>query len=95
MRWHAEHHREEGEICHPSDLEAWLNFNAAHPVFAAETRNVRLGLYTGGFNPFGNSRRQYSSWPVILTPYNLPSWMCMKTPYMFLTVIVPGPNNPK
>ncbi|CAO2825429.1 unnamed protein product [Amaranthus hypochondriacus] len=95
MRWHVEHHKEEGEICHPSDSEAWLNFNATHPEFAAETRNVRLGLYTGGFNPFENSRRQYSSWPVILTPYNLPPWMCMKAPYMFLTVIAPGSNNPK
>ena len=56
---------------------------------------MRFGLYTDDFNPFGNSRRQYSTWPVILTPYNLSSWMCMKTPYMFLIVIAPRPNNPK
>lgn len=30
-----------------------------------------------------------------MTPYNLPPWMCMKKPYMFLTVIAPGPRNPK
>ena len=82
-------------MCHPSDSEAWQHFNATHPDFAAEIRNVRLGLCTDGFNPFGCSGRQYSSWPVILTPYNLPPWMCMKTPYMFLTVIAPGPDNPK
>ena len=56
---------------------------------------MQLGLCTDGFNPFGSSGQQYSSWPVILTPYNLPPWMCMKKPYMFLTVIVPGPSNPK
>ena len=54
-----------------------------------------LGLSTDGFQPFGQSGQQYSSWPIILTPYNLPPWLCMKSEYMFLTVIVPGPNNPK
>lgn len=32
---------------------------------------------------------------MIITPYNLPLWMCMKNPIMFLTIIVPGPKNPK
>ncbi|KAM3395422.1 hypothetical protein P3S68_004428 [Capsicum galapagoense] len=41
------------------------------------------------------SGRKYSSWPVIVTPYNLPPVMCMKEAYMFLTIIVPGPSNPK
>ena len=65
------------------------------PDFAAELRNVRLGLCADGFNPFGSSGRQYSSWPVILTPYNLPPSMCMRDEVMFLTVIVPGPKSPK
>ena len=56
---------------------------------------MRLGLCTDGFQPYGQSGQQYSSWPVILTPYNLPPWMCMKEEYIFLTVIVPGPKNPK
>jgi hypothetical protein len=33
--------------------------------------------------------------PVILTPSNLPPWMCMKNPVLFLIVIIPGPKNPK
>ena len=32
---------------------------------------------------------------MIVTPYNLLPGMCMKEDYMFLTVIVLGPNNPK
>ena len=32
---------------------------------------------------------------MIVTPYNLPPGMCMKEAYMFITVIVLGPNNPK
>ena len=62
-----------------------------HPLFAAESHNVRLGLCTDGFQPFGQFGSQYSSWYVILTPYNLPPEMCMKEQYMFLIVIVPGP----
>ncbi|WCJ43095.1 hypothetical protein M5689_023857 [Euphorbia peplus] len=95
MRWHSEHEQQEGVMSHPSESLAWKHFNATHPSFAAESRNVRLGLCTDGFQPFGQSGQQYSSWPVIVTPYNLPPWMCMSEAYMFLSVIVPGPDNPK
>ena len=82
-------------MCHCSDALAWKHFNQTHPSFSAEIQNVRLGLYADGFQPFGQSGQQYSSWPVIVTPYNLPPWLCMKEEYMFLSVIVPGPKNPK
>ena len=82
-------------MCHPSDYEAWKHFNIIHPSFSSENRNARLGLCTDGFQPFGQSRQQYSSWPIIVTPYNLQPWMCMNEGYMFLSVIVLGPNNPK
>jgi len=95
MRWHHEHIQEEGVMRHPSDSEAWKHFNETHSFFADEPRNVRLGLCTDGFQPFAQSGRKYSSWPVIVTPYNLPPGMCMKEAYMFLTIIVPGPHNPK
>ncbi|XP_047270536.1 uncharacterized protein LOC124899627 [Capsicum annuum] len=90
MRWHHEHKKEDSVRRHPSDSEAWKNFNEIYPFFAAEPRNVRLGLCTDGFQPFSQSGRKYSSWPVIVTPYNLPLGMCMKEVYMFLTIIVPG-----
>ena len=95
MTWHALHEYEDGIMTHPSDSEAWKHFDNIHPVFAADMRNVRLGLCTDGFQLFGQSGQQYSSWPVIVTPYNLPPSMCMKDEYMFLCVIVPGPTNPK
>ena len=37
---------------------------------------------------------QYSIWPVILIPYNLPPWMCMKDPYFMLSLLIPGPKSP-
>ena len=95
MTWHSDHFTEEGIMCHPSDGDAWKRLNTKHPDFAYEARNVRLGLCTDGFAPFNNSGQNYSCWPVIVTPYNLPPSMCMKTEYMFLTLIVPGPKNPK
>ncbi|XP_060210823.1 uncharacterized protein LOC132637807 [Lycium barbarum] len=95
MRWHHENIQEEGAMRHLSDSEAWKHFNETHSVFAAEPRNVRLGLCTDGFQPFAQPGRKYSSWPVIVTPYNFPPRMFTKEAYMFLTVIVPGPDNPK
>ena len=95
MRWHAEHEMVDGKMCHPSDSPAWKHFSELHADFAAEVRNIRLGLCTDGFQPFGSFGQQYSSWPVIVTPYNLPPGMCMKDEFMFLTILVPGPRNPK
>jgi hypothetical protein len=65
-----------------------------HPPFSAESRNVRLGLCTDGFNPFGSFAAPYSCWPVILTVYNLPPGMCMRPEFMFLSMVIPGPSSP-
>ncbi|KAE8669596.1 hypothetical protein F3Y22_tig00112230pilonHSYRG00175 [Hibiscus syriacus] len=56
MRWHVEHQNDEvGLMCHPSDSIAWKHFDKEHPTFSYETRNVRLGLCTDDFQPFGQS----------------------------------------
>nr|KYP67982.1 hypothetical protein KK1_021599 [Cajanus cajan] len=79
MRWHVDGVRQDESIMtHPADADAWKKFDHTHPTFAQEPRNVRLGLCTDGFNPFGNSSTSYSCWPIFLTPYNLPPSMCMK-----------------
>ena len=85
---------EDGTLTHLADGEAWKHFDKTYPNFVAESRNVRLGLCTDGFSPFSQFGSKYSSWPIIITPYNLPPWMCMKTQYMFLTVVIPGPDDP-
>ncbi|KAL0289029.1 UNVERIFIED_CONTAM: hypothetical protein Scaly_2713800 [Sesamum calycinum] len=95
MTWHACHQTEEGSMCHPYDAEAWRHFDQSYPDFAMESRNVRLALCTDGFAPHGQYERTYSCWPIIFTPYNLPSEMCMKPEYMFLTMVIPRPSNPK
>ncbi|XP_059310954.1 uncharacterized protein LOC132062391 [Lycium ferocissimum] len=95
MRWHYKNRRPPGVLCHPSDGEAWKHFDRTFPDFANEPRNIRLGLCADGFIPFSVSTAPYSCWPVFVTPYNLPPQMCMTSPYLFLTFIVPGPRNPK
>ena len=37
----------------------------------------------------------YSCWPVMLVVYNLPPWLCMKDDYTFLTMLIPGPKQPR
>nr|GEW37060.1 hypothetical protein [Tanacetum cinerariifolium] len=36
----------------------------------------------------------YSIWPVFIVSYNLPPWKCMKDPYMFMSMFIPGPKTP-
>ena len=95
MRWHDEHTQKEGEINHPSDAKAWKHLNSVHKYFASNLRNVYLGLCTDGFSPFGMSRRLYSLWPVILTPYNLPPEMCMEREFLFMSILIHWPKHPK
>ncbi|XXG88832.1 hypothetical protein AAC387_Pa12g0989 [Persea americana] len=95
MTWHTRSPAKDGELNHPADEKAWKDFNLTLPGFAMEPKNVRLGLSTDGFNPFGHSAVPYSCWPVIVTPYNLPPWMCMKQPYLFLSLVIPGPKSPR
>ncbi|XP_016195660.1 uncharacterized protein LOC107636683 [Arachis ipaensis] len=94
MRWHFDHEFK-GILEHPSDSKAWKYFDRKYQQFSQEPHNVRLGLCADRFTPFGQSGKQYSCWPIIVTPYNLPPSMCMKTPYKFLSMIIPGPRNPK
>jgi len=94
MTLHKSHDAVDGVMVHPSDGEAWKHFNNVHPHFSAKSKNVRLGLCTGGFNPFGSFVAPYFYWPVILTVYNLPPGMCMRPEFMFLSMVIPGPSNP-
>ncbi|CAM8894363.1 unnamed protein product [Rhodiola kirilowii] len=49
-------------VKHPADGDSWQTFNREFPDFANERRNVRLGLSTDGFNPFGASGLSHSTW---------------------------------
>ncbi|XP_071699583.1 uncharacterized protein [Rutidosis leptorrhynchoides] len=94
MRWHEESRTKDGRLRHLADSLAWKTFDYENIEFAKEPRNVRLGLASDGFNPFGNMSVSHITWPVILMPYNLPPWLCMKKPFLFLSLLIPGPSTP-
>ena len=81
-------------MTHPCHGQAWQMFDNSFPDFAAEARNVRIGLCTDGFTPWGFSGKSYSIWPVMIVVYNLPPWLCMTRPYIFMPLLIPSRNNP-
>ena len=73
IRWHYDKRSMvDGVLRHPTDGEEWKNYDIKYLEFSSEPRNVRLGLASDGFNPFGNMSNAYSMWLVIFVPYNLP-----------------------
>lgn len=79
---------------HPANSKEWKDFDGNFSSFALDARNIQLGLASDGFNPFGNMSSSYSIWTVVLVIYNLPPWMCMKDPYMVMSMIILGPKAP-
>ncbi|KAK9070391.1 hypothetical protein SSX86_010793 [Deinandra increscens subsp. villosa] len=95
MRWHKEVRRDEdGVLRHPADGRAWKHFDDMYPQFANDSRSVRLGLASDGFNPFSNMSTSYSMWPVILMPYNMPPWCTLHKSNFLLSLLIPGPKSP-
>ncbi|GJU72648.1 CACTA transposable element [Tanacetum coccineum] len=95
MTWHATGKcTEDGKMGHPVDGKVWKEFDKNNPEFTKEHRNVRLGLAADCFNPLGNVSQSYSMWPVILTTYNTPLWICMKEFSFMLTCLIPGTKSP-
>nr|GEX66445.1 hypothetical protein [Tanacetum cinerariifolium] len=41
-----------------------------------------------------DTNQSYSMWPVILTTYNLPPWLCIKESFFMLSLLIPGPKSP-
>ncbi|XP_040369498.1 uncharacterized protein LOC112186204 [Rosa chinensis] len=94
MVWHSEERPDDEVLRHPADSPAWKHLDTMYPNFASDPRNVRLGLASDGFNPFGMMSLSHSTWPVVMSVYNLPPWLCMKQPYLMLSLLIPGPKGP-
>ncbi|KAK1632319.1 hypothetical protein QYE76_006634 [Lolium multiflorum] len=53
VQWHKLKRQDvENDLSHPADGDAWKDFDNIHKDFAADARNIRLGLATDGFNPY-------------------------------------------
>ena len=84
----------ENELSHPADGEAWKDFDRKYEWFAKDGRNIRLGLATDGFNPFGKMNSSYSMWPIFIIPYNFPPWECVEQSNFMMGLLIPGPSCP-
>ncbi|XP_062086057.1 uncharacterized protein LOC133792156 [Humulus lupulus] len=72
MRWHKEERVDtKGVLRHPADAEVWKDFDRQYPDFAKESRNVRLGFATDGFNPFGDLSNLYT---ILWTIHDFPAY---------------------
>ena len=97
MRWWNSDQRKKGDgkLRHPSDARQWKEFDDQYyQEFGNDPRNVRFALSTDGMNPLGEQSSTHSTWPVILTMYNLPTWLCQKRKYLLLSVLIQGPKHP-
>ncbi|WMV49176.1 hypothetical protein MTR67_042561 [Solanum verrucosum] len=94
LRWHDEQRSKDGKLRHPADGQTWKEFDNMHQEFAKDSRNLRLGLASDGFNPFRTMSISHNTWPVMSMVYNLPPWICMKLEYLMLSLLIPGPRSP-
>lgn len=81
MRWHADRKNvvlkdpkrcEKAVLTHPSDASQWRALDGVDASFAADPRNLKLGVSTDGVNPYSNQSSTHSTWPVFVWIYNLP-----------------------
>jgi hypothetical protein len=98
LHWHDEgrkevNYKKDSKFRHSIDVAQWGNINTHFPWFD-NTRSIWLAMSTDGVNPFGNQSSTHSTWPVVLSFYNFPPWLCKKQKYMMLTILVTGPKQP-
>ena len=94
LTWHANERQIDGQLRHPGDSPTWKLIDNKWPEFGSESRNLRLAISTDGINPYSSLSSRHSSWPVMLSTYNLPSWLCMKRKFIMLTMLIFGPKQP-
>ncbi|KAL6622684.1 hypothetical protein ACP70R_032563 [Stipagrostis hirtigluma subsp. patula] len=94
LRWHKEGRKNDGMLRHPADGSQWRNIDMQFEWFSADVRNLRFALSTDGMNPFGDRSTSHSTWPVVMSIYNLPGWLCNKKKYIMMCILISGPKQP-
>jgi hypothetical protein len=94
LRWHEEERKKDGKLRHPADSPQWRNIDRQFKEFGSDPRNLRIVVSTDGMSPFGSMSSQHSTWPVLLSIYNLPPWLCMKRKYIMMSLLIQGPRQP-
>ena len=87
MTWWYDEHKVDDKIAHPTDYSQWQRIDEKHKKFSDDPRNIRFGLSIDGMNLFNERMSDHNTWPVILTMYNIPTWLCHKRKYILLTIL--------
>jgi hypothetical protein len=82
-------------MSHPTNAEAWQALDHFDPEFTRDPRSVSLDLSTDDFQPYSSDSTAYSCQLVFMMPYNLPPNKCLKEGFIFLTLVMPSPKEPK
>lgn len=94
LRWHEEERKKDGKLRHPAHSPQWRNIDRHFKKFGSDPRNLRIVVSTDGMSPFGSMSSRHSTWPVLLSIYNLPPWLCMKRKYIMMSLLIQGPRQP-
>jgi hypothetical protein len=81
--WHKSNRKQDHMLRHLADGSQWRKIDIKYKDFVGEARNIRFGLSTNGFNPFGEFSSGDSTWHVALCMFNLLVWMCMKRKFIY------------
>ena len=90
MTWHASNRSMDGVMRHVHDSPAWKHIDSTWPEFSSDPRHVRLGVAMDGVNPYKLMRSKHSTWPVLISNYNIPNWLSTKKGFVFVSCIIPG-----
>ncbi|KAL3700181.1 hypothetical protein R1sor_018203 [Riccia sorocarpa] len=74
------------------DSPAVQHVEQTWPEFRRDPRHLRFGLTSDGVSPYGVKSSSHSTWPVVLTNYNVPPWLASKKGFLLLALIIPGPK---
>ncbi|KAL3701031.1 hypothetical protein R1sor_019053 [Riccia sorocarpa] len=77
------------------DSPAVQHVEQTWPEFRRDPRHLRFGLASDGVSPYGVKSSSHSTWPVVLTNYNVPPWLASKKGFLLLALIIPGPKKVK
>ena len=93
MTWHGQNVSSDGKMRGPCDSPQWEHIRVSHREFESDNRNIHLGLCADGLNPHSQKRSTHSLWPVMLLNYNIPPWLTIKSFFIILALLIPGPES--
>ncbi|KAL3701019.1 hypothetical protein R1sor_019041 [Riccia sorocarpa] len=95
MTWHKEHRSDDGVLRLVVDSPAVHHVEQTWQEFGRDPRHLRFGLASDGVSSYGVKSSSHSTWPVVLTNYNVPPWLASKKGFLLLSLIIPGPKKVK